>query len=142
MTATCPTISGASRLSQFELDARVGAQWVRARGILGRARVSNVDMTMWIPQISSIDGPRYLAVVSAIIKAIDSGQLPPGAQLPPQRELADRLGLTVGTISRAYSIVKKRNLVSGEVGRGTFVPGLRAVNDMDTLPHLAGGPPH
>ena len=94
------------------------------------------EMTMWTPQISSIDGPRYLAVVSAIIKAIDSGQLPPGAQLPPQRELANRLGLTVGTISRAYSIVKKRHLVSGEVGRGTFVPGPRAaVNGMDTPTH-------
>src|SRR3954462_11528575 len=78
---------------------------------------------MWTPQIKSIEGPRYLALVSAIVKAIDSGQLPPGAQLPPQRELADRLGLTVGTISRAYSIVRKRNLVSGEVGRGTFVSG-------------------
>jgi len=82
-------------------------------------------MTMWTPQIGSIEGPRYLALVSAIVKAIDSGQLPPGAQLPPQRELADRLGLTVGTISRAYSIVRERNLVSGEVGRGTFVSGPR-----------------
>ena len=75
---------------------------------------------MWIPQIGTIEGPRYLAVVSAIIKAIDNGQLPPGARLPPQRELADRLQLTVGTVSRAYSIVKQRNLMSGEVGRGTF----------------------
>lgn len=95
-------------------------------------------MTMWIPQIGTIEGPRYLAVVSAIVKAIDSGQLPPGAQLPPQRELADRLRLTVGTISRAYSIVKQRNLVSGEVGRGTFVAGPRtAANDADAHPRTS-----
>lgn len=80
---------------------------------------------MWIPDISKLDGPRYLAVATAIAKAIDGGELPPGAQLPPQRDLAIRLGVTVGTISRAYTVAKKRKLVSGEVGRGTFVSGSR-----------------
>lgn len=80
---------------------------------------------MWTPDIAGIDGPRYLAVASAIAQAIDSGELPPGTRLPPQRELAERLGVTVGTIGRAYTLAKKRRLVSGEVGRGTFVEGER-----------------
>jgi DNA-binding transcriptional MocR family regulator len=80
---------------------------------------------MWIPDISKLEGPRYLAVATAIAKAIDGGELPPGAQLPPQRDLATKLGVTVGTISRAYTLAKKRKLVSGEVGRGTFVSGAR-----------------
>jgi DNA-binding transcriptional MocR family regulator len=80
---------------------------------------------MWIPDITKLDGPRYLAVATAIAKAIDGGELPPGAQLPPQRDLAIKLGVTVGTISRAYTVAKKRKLVSGEVGRGTFVSGSR-----------------
>lgn len=80
---------------------------------------------MWIPNINKLEGPRYLAVAAAIAKAIDGGQLTPGAQLPPQRDLAVKLGVTVGTISRAYAIAKKRKLVSGEVGRGTFVSGAR-----------------
>lgn len=81
---------------------------------------------MWVPDISKIDGPRYLAVAGAIARAIDSGELPPGAQLPPQRDLAERLGVTVGTVSRAYALAKKRRLISGEVGRGTFVQGVGA----------------
>lgn len=81
---------------------------------------------MWTPDITKLDGPRYLAVATAIAKAIDGGQLSPGAQLPPQRDLATKLGVTVGTISRAYAIAKKRKLVSGEVGRGTFVNGGRS----------------
>lgn len=80
---------------------------------------------MWTPDITKLDGPRYLAVATAIAKAIDGGQLSPGAQLPPQRDLAVKLGVTVGTISRAYAIAKRRKLVSGEVGRGTFVNGRR-----------------
>jgi DNA-binding transcriptional MocR family regulator len=78
---------------------------------------------LWVPDISHTDGPRYMAVAGAIVKAIDNGELPPGTQLPPQRDLAQKLGVTVGTIGRAYSIVKKRRLVTGEVGRGTFVVG-------------------
>ncbi len=78
---------------------------------------------MWKPDISKFEGPRYLALAGAIAEAIDSGDLPRGAQLPPQRDLAEFLGVTVGTVGRAYNIMKKRQLVSGEVGRGTFVCG-------------------
>ena len=42
-------------------------------------------------------------------------------RLPTHRDLAYRLGVTVGTISRAYSEAERRGLIGGEVGRGTFV---------------------
>ncbi len=41
--------------------------------------------------------------------------------MPPQRNLAYDLGVTIGTISRAYALIHERGLVSGEVGRGTYV---------------------
>lgn len=78
---------------------------------------------MWVPDISKIEGPRYIALARAINEAIDSGALPPGAQLPPQRNLAKQLNVTVGTVGRAYKVVRERRLVSGEIGRGTFVRG-------------------
>jgi len=84
-------------------------------------RDSELENDMWVPDISNIGGPRYLALASAIAEAINSGELMAGAQLPPQRDLAGKLGVTVGTVGRAYMVVKKRELVSGEVGRGTFV---------------------
>lgn len=65
--------------------------------------------------------PRYLAIANAIARDVGSGKLPPGAQLPTHRDLADRLQVTVGTISRAYAEAKRRGLITGEVGRGTFV---------------------
>jgi DNA-binding transcriptional MocR family regulator len=43
--------------------------------------------------------------------------------LPTHRELAERLGVTVGTVSRAYAEAARQGLVTGEVGRGTFVLG-------------------
>ncbi len=78
-------------------------------------------MTMWTPNLSARSGPRYIALADAIEQDVASGALPAGARLPAQRDLAYRLGVTVGTVSRSYALVATRGLVSGEVGRGTFV---------------------
>lgn len=76
---------------------------------------------MYIPELAASDGPKYLAIAEAIATDISSGHLAAGARLPPQRELAYALGVTVGTVSRAYAEIAQRGLVTGEVGRGTYV---------------------
>lgn len=78
-------------------------------------------MTMWVPDLKSFSGPRYVAIVSAIAEAIERGQLRPGDKMPTHRDLADTLGVTTGTITRAYSEAARRGLLAGETGRGTFV---------------------
>ena len=84
-------------------------------------------MTIWIPDIVERPGPKYRAIAAAIADDIAEGRLAPGAKLPPQRDLSWRLGVTVGTVSRAYTEAERQGLVRGEVGRGTYVlrPGLR-----------------
>ncbi len=76
---------------------------------------------MWIPTLSDTEQPRYLALVDAITQAIASGELQPGARLPPQRRLAWALGWNPSTTMQAYREAARRHLVSGEVGRGTYV---------------------
>ena len=56
-------------------------------------------MTNWLPNLKSGDGPLYLRIAEEIEKAIGSGQLPAGAKLPPQRNLAYDIGVTIGTVS-------------------------------------------
>ncbi|MEM1129747.1 MAG: PLP-dependent aminotransferase family protein [Pseudomonadota bacterium] len=67
------------------------------------------------------DGPYYLRLADGIEASIAEGALVRGLRLPPQRNLAYDLGVTVGTVSRAYGLLRERGLVSGEVGRGTYV---------------------
>lgn len=76
---------------------------------------------MWNPDLKSFSGPRYLAIVSAIAEAVEHGQLKAGDKMPTHRDLADAVGVTTGTITRAYSEAAKRGLLVGETGRGTFV---------------------
>ncbi len=78
-------------------------------------------MTIWEPALSPGTEPKYQALVDALNRDIDAGVLPPGTRLPTQRELAGRLGVAIGTVSRAYALAERRGLLSGEVGRGTFV---------------------
>jgi len=76
---------------------------------------------MWNPNLESFSGPRYLAIVSAIADAVERGHLKAGDKMPTHRDLADAVGVTTGTITRAYSEAAKRGLLVGETGRGTFV---------------------
>jgi DNA-binding transcriptional MocR family regulator len=80
-------------------------------------------MTIWSPTIPAHVELKYLALVDALAADIQTGRLSPGDQLPTHRELATRLGVALGTVSRAYAAAERRGLVSGEVGRGTFVRG-------------------
>lgn len=78
-------------------------------------------MTIWLPNLPPGGGPRYRAIADAIAAARAEGVLQPGSPLPPQRELAYRLGLSLSTVTRAYAEAERRGLIQGEVGRGTFV---------------------
>ncbi len=80
-----------------------------------------VTMTIEPGHLAHLPGPRYRALAEAISAAIAEGRLQPGQQLPPQRELAHRLGVTVGTVGRAYDIGIRRAQLTAHVGRGTFV---------------------
>ncbi len=80
-------------------------------------------MTNWLPSIPEGHGPLYIRLADCIAEEIATGKLAAGAKLPPQRNLAYDLGVTVGTVGRAYAVVRQRGLVSGEVGRGTYVLG-------------------
>jgi DNA-binding transcriptional MocR family regulator len=76
---------------------------------------------MWLDSVPSIPGPRYIAISEAVVSAIKLGQLRAGDRLPTHRELATRLGVNVSTATRAYAEMRRRGIVVGEAGRGTFV---------------------
>ncbi|APZ54768.1 PLP-dependent aminotransferase family protein [Salipiger abyssi] len=68
-------------------------------------------------------GPKYRALAAALRQGIAEGVLSVGTRLPPVRDLAWRLGMTPGTVARAYTILTDEEVLIAEVGRGTFVGG-------------------
>ncbi|PAU74918.1 aminotransferase-like domain-containing protein [Halomonas salipaludis] len=82
-------------------------------------------MTIWVPQLPP-QGPRYRALSEAIATAIEDGELTTGERLPPQRRLADALGVTVGTVTRGYAEAERQGWLVARVGSGTYVRGAAA----------------
>ncbi|APC15058.1 GntR family transcriptional regulator [Pseudomonas frederiksbergensis] len=66
-------------------------------------------------------GVKYKRLAEAIETGIHDGLIEPGCKLPPHRLLSDSLGVTVGTISRAYAELERVGLVVARVGDGTYV---------------------
>ncbi|MGE0154741.1 MAG: PLP-dependent aminotransferase family protein [Reyranellaceae bacterium] len=97
-------------------------------------------MTIWAPEIAENNGPIYLAIADALADDIACGKLEARTRLPTHRDLAYRLGVTVGTITRAYAEAERRGLVYGEVGRGTFVRG-QVTGDASFFIHGGEPPP-
>ena len=78
-------------------------------------------MTIWQPTLAGRAGPKFRQIADAIGESVQSGHLAEGARLPPQRDLAHALGISLNTVSRAYADAIDRGFVRGEVGRGTYV---------------------
>ena len=76
---------------------------------------------MWNPKIIDTDKVLYVAIADAIERDIDLGILEPNEKMPPQRSLAKTIGVNLTTISRAYKEAEKRGLISGAIGKGTYV---------------------
>ena len=63
----------------------------------------------------------YEQIVSQIEQSIQSGQLKPGDQLPPERELAEQLGVSRTAVREAIKTLREKGLVQAYAGRGTFI---------------------
>ena len=67
--------------------------------------------------------PGYLweAVATHIAARIEAGDLPPGARLPGERDLAAEYGVALMTARRAIRDLRERGLVRTLPSKGTFV---------------------
>lgn len=75
----------------------------------------------WTPTLPQGSGRLHDRLADAIARAILSGERAPGSALPAHRTVAHALGLSLGTVTRAYDILQRRGLARSEKGRGTFV---------------------
>jgi len=95
-------------------------------------------MTLWRPDPALIRRPAYLSLADQFARAIHDGLLAGGSRLQTHRRLADEMGVSVQTVSRAYEELIRRGLISGEIGRGTFVRPQRREPDPPYLPERPG----
>lgn len=77
----------------------------------------------WLPDLAKFGKPHYRAIAEAIAQDVRSGRLKVSDRLPPQRDLAQRLGINFTTVARGYVEAQQRGLIESRVGQGSFVAG-------------------
>lgn len=65
--------------------------------------------------------PLYIQAIDTLTKMIETEQLRPGAQLPPEHELASKLGISRSTLRDALHYLETHGLITRRHGVGTYV---------------------
>ena len=91
----------------------------------------------------------YEQIVQQVEESILKGQLKPGDQLPAERDLAQRFGVSRTAVREAVKALREKGLVEAYSGRGTFVTNgtsqairqtldlMLRINQQDGSTHLA-----
>ena len=75
----------------------------------------------WIPVIKGKKTPLYISIANCLEEDIKKGILEGGNKLPPQRVIANYIGINLSTVTRAYKLCEEKGLIKGVTGKGTFV---------------------
>ncbi len=82
--------------------------------------------------------PRYHKIAEALRERIRGGELPSGARLDNQRQLAKSFGVTLMTLRQALELLEREHLISRRHGLGTFVAAPSIDYDILQLQRFAG----
>jgi DNA-binding GntR family transcriptional regulator len=82
--------------------------------------------------------PRYHQIADALRERIRVGELPSGARLDNQRQLAKSFGVTLMTLRQALELLEREHLITRRHGLGTFVAAPSIDYDIMQLRRFAG----
>lgn len=73
-------------------------------------------------RMAAITGkPAYQQIVEDLTRRIQSGQLPPGAQLPSTAQMTQQYDVSTTVVRAAINQLQLAGLVIGQPGKGVFV---------------------
>ncbi len=86
--------------------------------------------------------PLYQQISELLIRDIAAGRLADGQRLPPEREMAEQLGIAVGTLRKALADLAGRGMLDRIQGSGNYVrarPDAQSVYALFRLELAEGG---
>ena len=82
------------------------------------ARIALADLLGRWP---TADGPLYRLLAARIARLADTGELPAGLRLPPERDLAAALSVSRNTVAAAYQLLRDEGMAESRQGAGTRI---------------------
>lgn len=83
--------------------------------------------------------PLYVQLAEGLIAKIESGELSPGEQLPPERELSASLGVNRMTLRRALHVLGSQGMIIRKHGVGTFIAEPKIDRQMEVVFRFTSG---
>lgn len=71
--------------------------------------------------------PKYVRITEMLIREIAADRLSEGTRLPPERDMAAALGISVGTLRKALAELQSRGLLERRQGSGNYIRRQREV---------------
>src|SRR5438093_3014459 len=95
-----------------------------------------------VRSVWAVNGPGRLrdSLAAAMRDAIDAGHRPTDGRLPPERVLAEQLGVSRATVVAAYGALVRSGTLSRRTGSGTFVATSRSRHGGSAVSRLSDNP--
>jgi DNA-binding transcriptional MocR family regulator len=107
-----PLMAGSGRAGA----GRAGPGWAGHAGAIDAHALADL-LGRW----PAADGPLYRLLATRIARLADTGELPAGLRLPPERELAAALSVSRNTVAAAYQLLRDEGMAESRQGAGTRI---------------------
>ncbi|HET9969867.1 MAG TPA: PLP-dependent aminotransferase family protein, partial [Streptosporangiaceae bacterium] len=107
-----PFVAGPGRAGAV----RASAGWAGQAGAINAHALADL-LGRW----PAADGPLYRLLATRIARLADTGELPAGLRLPPERELAAALSVSRNTVAAAYQLLRDEGMAESRQGAGTRI---------------------
>jgi DNA-binding transcriptional MocR family regulator len=89
------------------------------------SRITGPELADLLGHWSAVGGPLYRLLADRIARLADTGELPSGMLLPPERDIAQALSVSRNTAAAAYQLLRDEGLAQTRQGAGTRITGHR-----------------
>jgi GntR family transcriptional regulator len=84
-------------------------------------------MPLTLAIVTGSTSPIYRQIVDQICRAVATGQLVAGEQMPSVRALAEQLVINPNTVARTYADLIREGVLEAQKGKGVFVARRRHI---------------
>ena len=87
----------------------------------GAGKIDAIAMADLLGHWPTADGPLYRLLAARIARLTDTGELPAGLRLPPERDLAAALSVSRNTVAASYQLLRDEGMAESRQGAGTRI---------------------
>lgn len=82
--------------------------------------MKKIDYSL-LPVSKASSKPLSHQIEDWVLRNVETGNLPPGSRLPPEREVSEHFGVARGTVKAAYQRLQAKGLIHSRQGSGSYV---------------------